>query len=508
MNYLGAEPRGITAAKTDLPRPYLRLATPRQSLGEFLRLKLDWFYSMRNSKLKNIVTKIAEIQVEEKPAESKVIKVDGDYEINEKGRLALMNPPCPEHGSKYVTMNGYTSSTVESITGEKIKIILRMHVCSKCGTILMPDLSEIKRPYNPVAKQGRRFAVELMVEDGSSNRKAANRIQRTFGLDVNHTRLWYWIQKIGRFAKEKNSELMQDIVLSGVFNYDEKILLKIHKNVYRLTLRDANTGVVVDEDVRDNKRNETIKEFLETLKGKKMMRFGIIETITKDSEMKMVTDLDEDYLTILKEIYPNSKHQLCKGHLNEKIERDLRMSAGLGYKRKPELPADYKELKNSINWIFKAKTDAEADKRLYYVFEKYYGCMDKIVDDLLDYIKKHFRNLTYHIEDASIPMTNGGIESKYAEYEPNYLPMKRFKNIESARSYSLCQMLYRNFYKIKEGINEGTSPFTRAGLKGISDDWLEALGFGPPLYSILGQVIENPIFDNGWITKNTAQHMA
>ena len=84
MNYLGAEPRGITAAKTDLPRPYLRLATPRQSLGEFLRLKLDWFYSMRNSKLKNIVTKIAEIQVEEKPAESKVIKVDGDYEINNR----------------------------------------------------------------------------------------------------------------------------------------------------------------------------------------------------------------------------------------------------------------------------------------------------------------------------------------------------------------------------------------------------------------------------------------
>jgi len=38
MNYPGAEPRGIIAAKADMFHPYLRLVTPRQSLGEFFRL--------------------------------------------------------------------------------------------------------------------------------------------------------------------------------------------------------------------------------------------------------------------------------------------------------------------------------------------------------------------------------------------------------------------------------------------------------------------------------------
>ena len=436
------------------------------------------------------VEEIAEdIFVEENTHESKTIKVSGDYEINEKGRLALLNPSCPEHGPNHITLNGWTSTTLKPITGETIQITLQRHTCSECNTILVPDLSEIKQPYNQVVKQGKRFALELMVEDGSSARKATNRIQQTFGLDIDHTTPWHWIQKTGDVAKEKNAELMQDVVLSGVFNYDEKILLNTHKNVCKLTLRDANIGVVVDEDVKDNKRNETIEEFLETLKGKKMMRYGIVETITKDSEIKIVTDLDENYRTIVKEKYPNAKHKLCNGHLNEKIERDLRMSAGLMYKRKPDLPADHQKLKNSINWIFKAKTDAEADKRLYYVFENYYGHMDKIVDDLLDYIKEHFRNFTYHIEDASIPLTNGGIESKYAEYEPNYLPMKRFKDIESARNYSMCQMLHRNFYKVKEGVNKGTSPFTRAGLDDAAGDWLEAIGLGSPLHNILKQVI-------------------
>ena len=67
--------------------------------------------------------------------------------------------------------------------------------------------------------------------------------------------------------------------------------------------------------------------------------------------------------------------------------------------------------------------------------------------------------------------------------------MKRFKDIESARNYSMCQMLHRNFYKVKEGVNKGTSPFTRAGLDDAAGDWLEAIGLGSPLHNILKQVI-------------------
>ena len=92
------------------------------------------------------------INVEEKERKSKTIEIDGEYEINSQGRLALKHPACAIHGTKYITKNGWTRNILELITGDKIKLIRQMHICNKCVTTILPSLECLKIPFGRIAK--------------------------------------------------------------------------------------------------------------------------------------------------------------------------------------------------------------------------------------------------------------------------------------------------------------------------------------------------------------------
>ena len=131
------------------------------------------------------------IKVNEEETESKTLEIDGEYEINSKGRLAMIYPECPIHGNKHMTKNGWTSNTLELITGNKLNIIRQMHICSICKIIVMPSLESIKIPYGRITKDGQRYLLELTIEDGLGLRKARRRLKNTFGLEISIDRLWY-----------------------------------------------------------------------------------------------------------------------------------------------------------------------------------------------------------------------------------------------------------------------------------------------------------------------------
>jgi len=142
------------------------------------------------------------IKVEEKKTKPKIIEIDGEYEITSQGRLALKRPACLIHGNQHITKNGWTKNTLELITGDKIKIIRQMHICTKCVTTILPSLECLKIPFGRITKDGQRYLLELTIEDGLSLRKAKRRLKNTFGLEISIDRLWYLIQTTGKKCEE------------------------------------------------------------------------------------------------------------------------------------------------------------------------------------------------------------------------------------------------------------------------------------------------------------------
>ena len=409
------------------------------------------------------------IKVEEKKTKSKIIEIDGEYEINSQGRLALKHPACPIHGNQHITKNGWTRNTLELITGDKIKIIRQMHICNECVTTFLPSLECLKIPFGRITKDGQRYLLELTIEDGLSLRKAKRRLKNTFGLEISIDRLWYLLQSTGKKCEEFTEEL--GIKLSGFFCYDEDVLRKTVKNAYKMTILDTVTGYAFEEKVKENKQSDTIEKFLvEGLKDKKVYA--------------IVTDFDPKYDPIIKTNFTDALHQLCVGHFNNIIDGDLRMVAGLKYGKKKDLPDELKELKGKFYYVLSSKNRLIAEQRLYSVFQAEYGKNPEI-DAILLKIKASFYNLTHFMGDCRIPKTNNLLESRYSTTEANYNNNRRFKSLDGANNYSNCQTVFRNFHKIEEGTYVGSSPVSRTGYEQGNDDWLNIMKFGDKIFNYI-----------------------
>jgi hypothetical protein len=415
------------------------------------------------------------IKVEENKTQPKTVEIDGDYEVNSQGRLALKHPACAIHGTKYITKNGWTRNILEFITGDKIKIIRQMHICNKCAITILPSLECLKIPFGRITKDGQRYLLELTIEDGLSLRKATRRLKNTFGLEISIDRLWYLIQTTGKKCEEFTQEL--DIKLSGVFCYDEDVLRKTEKNVYKMTLLDAVAGYAFKEGVRENKQSKMIESFIvEGLKGKK------VDAI--------VTDFDPKYSDIIKNNFQDAHHQLCVGHFNNIIDGDLRKAAGLKYGKKKELPDEFKKIKGKSYYVFSSKNRLIAEHRLYRVFQAEYGKNPEI-DVILLKIKENFYNLTHFMGDRRIPKTNNFLESRYSTTESNYNNNRRFKSLDGANNYSNCQTVFRNFHVIEEGTYVDSSPVSRTGYEQGNNDWLNIMEFGDKIFNYIKSFEEN-----------------
>ncbi len=423
------------------------------------------------------------LKIEREKTKSITIEMDGDYEINSDGRLALKNPACQIHGTLYITKNGWTKNTLEIITGDKIKIVRQMHICNKCSTIFLPSLECLKIPYGRITKDGQRFLLELTIEDGISLRKAKRRLKNTFGFEISVDRLWYLIQSTGKKCNEKTNEIV--VNFSGIVCYDEDIIRKTDKNAAKMTLLDAVYAYAIKEEVRENKQSDTIKSFM-------------VEGLKNKPVQAIVTDFDPKYSEIIKNNFQGARHQYCVGHFNDIIDDDLRKAAGLMYKKKKELPEDYKKLKGEIYSVFSSKNRLIAEKKLYRLFQDRFG-KDKAVDELLLKTKSNFYNLTHFMEDRRIPKTNNILESRYSTTESNYNNNRRFKTVDGANNYCNCQTIFRNFHKIEEGTYVNSSPYSRAGMVHGNDDWLNIIEFGDKIFNFIKSV-ENGILGKLGIT--------
>ena len=273
-------------------------------------------------------------------------------------------------------------------------------------------------------------------------------------------------QKTPIYIYEKEKQLLKemkklDINPSGYYNYDEEFI-KINKEIYvRLTLIDAHTRMIINDELipKDQFNKKYIEKFL--------------RTSTEGIKLKtIITDGHHAYKEIIKKL--GAKHQLCTFHLmhnlmsdlnpiiqrkNRKIEtltqhnekkknkiEELKNEQPLkrGRKKKTDTKAinnlnkrkklkkemsensekirkykaEIKELleyKKKIQKIFKVKTLKTAMKHFNELKEK----LDKLPEVIGDFIKKLDKKLDLvlkQVKDRKIPKTNNLVLKEFTEH--------------------------------------------------------------------------------------------
>lgn len=272
-----------------------------------------------------------------------------------------------------------------------------------------------------------------------------------------------------------------------IVNYDEQHPKRGRHQKYRLTLLNYKTGVPVAEKLFDNKERETIKKFL-------------IEHLDVNKKLIIITDCDQMYPPLFKEIWGNKIiHQMCLLHLNKLIVKDFGKYTTLEneynkysllnifYNRNRELRYLRKLLSKQTNKVFSSKQEKqewviEVKKKFYeFVREgeksrrrnkknltqrklwKAIGIFHRLkfenflfskkIKNRLDMIEKNWKYFTsfYHVKGC--PATNNAIENYYST------SLKTHRKKQLRTDYGLVNHMKLSAYKRMYGFNEPRKTF-------------------------------------------------
>lgn len=237
-----------------------------------------------------------------------------------------------------------------------------------------------------------------------------------------------------------------------IIHYDEQYPKMGRSQFYRLTMLNGESHNVIAEELSGNKTQEAIKQFFEK---------NLKEVIEKSKPIFIVTDLDNGYAELIKDVFKgNAIHQYCIFHLNQIIAKEFSKQApmkdelvkyklfNIFYDREEELnylkkvveeeaSINFKDEKEENEWRKRAKIRfsgflyeqelkrrrAHKNLRLRTYYESHVIMLDLldnankfsiIVQKRLEKIQKGWVQFTafQRIDDA--PATNNAIENYYS----------------------------------------------------------------------------------------------
>ena len=157
----------------------------------------------------------------------------------------------------------------------------------------------------------------------------------------------------------------------------------------------------------------------------------------------IVTDLRQDYGSVIAAVFPKAEHHECVFHALQTWGDQLRDAYGSKYREKvPEAKA----LAEALQEVFQAKTKRTARERYDQVLalrQQYVGKTPKVAC-LFDSLERHFPMLVNAIESERIPLTNNAVELVIRRFEQHYRGFCSFESIETAESYlAVFELVYR-----------------------------------------------------------------
>lgn len=387
-------------------------------------------------------------------------------------RRICQNTECVSSNVKF---NGYRKS--ESFIAKQLNITIKVGQCecNDCGNRWSVDVGDMYQLFGTFKKMVRDFASEIRSEKNSLY-CTADLIETLIGKRYSHMSIDRWFKARTQVLQENKTSS-----LSGYYLYDEQEVRAAGKTIQRLALRDAKTGLLIAEEIKDDKKKGTIQEFL-------------TRNLKNEPKIAMIVDGDSSYPDIITHDL-RMDYQLDIRHLFDNIRKAFKdeCAYGVGHKKlhmvdelkKQELYDVFYPRKELISFIrnglkkldmikdgsLKGETDDKLQKELMslkkerikkrrrkdFVHEhKNYSMKEagkkfdsvkilknyypKGVKKIVEKIEKDWDHYALFLKDANVPPTSNGIE-QYFSSTLQRSEKKKFRTIDSLLEFLRLQRI-------------------------------------------------------------------
>jgi transposase-like protein len=265
---------------------------------------------------------------------------------------------------------------------------------------------------------------------------------------------------------------------SGVVGVDEKFVLvpkndkpaaKMKRWMYVYLAVDVHTYDLLHIALYPYNTRDSAHAFLLTLRTK-----GYHPRV-------VVTDLRQDYGTVIAEVFPTAQHHECLFHAEQEIGRYLQETWGRNYAgQQPEA----EQLRAAVVHLFQARTKRTAHKRYLTLLEDKQNYLRRALplQWVFAFLEQHWLTLINSVESDLIPATNNAVEMVIRRFDQHYQNFCGFQSQQSAQLYlGVFEKVYR-FTPFSNDAQPGIrdkSPLQLAGydLSRIPMSWL-CRGYG------------------------------
>jgi len=214
-----------------------------------------------------------------------------------------------------VKFNGYRES--ESFIAKQLNLTIKVGQCecNDCGHRWSVDVGDMYQLFETFKDMVRDFASEIRAEKNSLY-CTADLMGTLIGKRYSH-------MSIDRWFKARTQVLQENKVssCSGYYFYDEQEVRAAGKTIQRLALRDAKTGMLIAEEIKDDKKKEIIREFL-------------VRNLENKPKISMIVDGDTSYPEIITEDL-GMNYQIDIRHLFDNLRKAFKEECayGVGHKK-------------------------------------------------------------------------------------------------------------------------------------------------------------------------------
>ena len=316
---------------------------------------------------------------------------DNLFRTYKDGRIYFKNiiVRCPSCKSRKVVFDSTIGRKLIFLRIGTQYCIIQKYKCNKCGYRFKTDLSSIVEENSNVTKPVIEHILHLYSHFTGTIYKIQEFLNKEHNISISH-------QTIENIILTSEFPLeFPEWSLSGYYQLDALWVKKNGKWKYLLVIFDTKMNIVVARSLANSESTKVAYDFLS-------------ESLRNQNVKCITTDLKTEYRDAIDKL--NYNQQFCLFHVEQKINRDIRLyiQENNPYKDEIELINSYKKRifdllnSNSMDSAKKIRNELINEMNSFPII------IYKIMWDL---IIPYFKKLAYHFLDKNVESTNNKIEN-------------------------------------------------------------------------------------------------
>ena len=344
---------------------------------------------------------------------------------------------CPACGSQQVGRKSATSRNKHyyDAQGQLQTVAVYRYYCRnpQCQQGSFTHLPPGLLPYSRYRSELHLLAVQMYAWGYSTYRRTGT------ALGVASLTAWRWVQAWGHDLLPV-AALFGLVKSSGVVGVDEKYVLVPKNNKPDSAMRrwmyvyfavDVWTYDLLHIAIYPHNDQASATAFLLALRTK-----GYHPDV-------IVTDLRQDYGSVINRVFPQATHHLCIFHALQDVQKHIKTVYGPNY---AQTHPEANQLKQQIYRIFDADTITQATQRYDAVLALRPAYVQALPEAsvIFDFLQRHWPKLANSIGSDTIPATNNTVELVIRRFDQHYQSFCGFESIHHAHSYlAVFEKVYR-----------------------------------------------------------------